>query len=193
MSELLRRAGEIRREQSRSSIELQRQQAANEAATQADLKERRRISAERLSEFIGLMIRGNVPKIPVYIEEQYTPPGYYSGSGKRISEMGYTRLGEGWIAREHRPSTWDDVAEPGLFVCTSSEVYTCQKASQEPPVGAAERYKREWPEGEYVLVDSRHEHGKPYPYDDGVKTIAFSDEDGPEVLARALVRYGVTG
>jgi hypothetical protein len=100
-------------------------------------------------------------------------------------------FGEGWVTEEYENDIWSEPSKRDTFVSTDGKVYGCKKTSQELPVGAAERYARDWPEGKYVLVDYKHEYSKPYPYESGAKPITFSDEDSVEILARVLARYGV--
>jgi hypothetical protein len=186
MSELGKRAGEIQNQHNQFAEEQQR----HDEDAQAELEEKQRISAERLNVFVTRMNDANIPKIPIYIEEQYTPPNHTPGFS-RVSPMGYTRLDEGWIVQDFRDQTYDD-GHPGLFVSTDKKVYTCRETSNRPPVGAAERYRRDWQPGEYAMVNYRHEHGHPYGFDDSTTTI-FSDDQGLDILAHALVRYDVVG
>lgn len=189
MGELLGRAATLRQAELAHAQEVRQQ----DAARAAELSAKRALSQRRAAEFISIMFRNGVPKIPMY--QRLIEPGKQNPLYKeRDITVGYDHKGEGWIVRP-RYYAYEEGIVPGIFLREDGTVSECDELSSTPPSEASLQVAADMRSRTYVLANQTRTTEDVYigfPDPAVSEGIVFASEDGLSMLAEALVRYNIS-
>lgn len=193
MSELLRRAAELKQAAQRQQGQDAQRRAREEAERNTVQRAAREDSQRQVADFVGAMLGGGVPTIPLYqeIRQKGFNPGNMATHVIPDQSLRWERRADGWLVRKpHYP--YDQEPVVGLFVARNNDYYTCREPLKTGETGLVPAYVQAGIRTpEFVITDPFYENVGAEQNPTSTFGAHFAGAVGEAILAQALVDYKV--